>query len=361
MDSTLLDNSILQTILKLGGILLLVMLNGFFAFAEIAVVSAKKVRLRQMAPNDRGAAAALELADDPNDFLSTVQIGITLVGILAGALSGAALAEEFAVWLRYIPFLAPSAETISFVLAVLLVTYLSLVIGELVPKAIALNDPEGSAARVARPLQLLARFSSPLVKLLSKSTTQLLTWLKLPVSDEPPVTEEELKALAAEGVRTGVLEPAERHLVQQALELDDISLRPLITHRTKVEWIDITESTAQIYRLIKAHPYTWFPLCQGSMDQVVGIVRARDILLKLAEDGKISEDEVIDVQALAYPPHFVPLTATPVAVIETFRNSEIHMAFAIDEYGGVEGIVTPFDILRKLVSPPEEQLIEEEG
>ena len=360
MDSTLLDNSLVQTILKLGGILLLVMLNGLFAFAEIAVVSAKKVRLRQMAQQERGAAAALELADDPNDFLSTVQIGITLVGILAGAISGAALAEEFAAWLALIPFLDNYAQTLSFVLAVLLVTYLSLVIGELVPKAMALNDPEGSAARVARPMQQLARLSSPLVKLLSKSTAQILTWLNLQESNEPPVTEEELKALAAEGVRTGVLEPAERYLVQQALELDDISLRPLIVHRTRVEWIDISDSTAVIYRLIKAHPYTWYPLCRGNMDQVIGVVRARDILLKLAEDGKISEDELLDVAALAYPPHFVPLTATPVAVIETFRASPVHIAFAIDEYGGVEGIITPFDILRKLVSPLEEQVVEEE-
>ncbi len=360
MDGNLFDSSLIQTILKLGGILLLVMLNGLFAFAEIAVVSAKKVRLRQMAQQNRGAAAALQLADDPNDFLSTVQIGITLVGILAGALSGAALAEEFAFWLSYLPFAATYAETLSFVLAVLLVTYLSLVIGELVPKAMALNDPEGSAARVALPLQQLARLASPLVSLLSKSTAQLLNWLNLRESNEPPVTEEELKALAAEGVRTGVLEPAERYLMHQALELDDISLQPLLTHRTKVEWIDVTDSTAEIYQLIKTHPYTWFPLCQGSMDQVVGIVRARDILLKLAADGMVSENESLDVQALAYPPHFVPLTATPVAVIETFRNSQIHMAFAIDEYGGVEGIVTPFDILRKLVSLPEEQLLEEE-
>jgi putative hemolysin len=346
-----------QIVIELLAIILLIVLNGVFAFSEIAIVSAKKVRLQQLAKKRPGAAVALELAEDPTSFLSTVQVGITLIGILAGALSGATLAENGAIWLQPLPLIGPYAEIISFTLVVVLVAYLSLTLGELVPKAMALNNPEGGAATMARPLRLVARAARPLVRVLSYSTSTILKVLRLEQTEAPPVTEEELKALVAEGARAGVFEPMERRLVEQALDLDDISLHPLLTHRVQVEWLDVADQRAEIQQTITDHDYTWFPLCDGGLDQVVGVVRARDVLLALADLPEPNE-QVTNLEerlrGLAYPPLFIPLTAPPVKVLEMFRASHAHVAFAIDEYGGVEGIVTPFDVLEALVGELEQ-------
>ncbi len=343
-----------RIVIELLAIILLIILNGLFAFSEIAIVSAKKVRLQQLAKKRPGAAVALELAEDPTNFLSTVQVGITLIGILAGALSGATLATNVAIWLQPLPLIGPYAEIISFTLVVVLVAYLSLTLGELVPKAMALNNPEVGAAAVARPLRLVSRAAMPLVRVLSYSTSMLLKAFRLEQTEALPVTEEELKALVAEGARAGVFEPLERRLVEQALDLDDISLHPLLTHRVQVEWLDVADRRAEIRQTITDHDHTWFPLCDGGLDQVVGVVRARDVLLALAdlpepragEQGTNMEELL---RGIAYPPLFIPLTAPPVKVLEMFRASHAHVAFAIDEYGGVEGIVTPFDVLEALV------------
>lgn len=348
---------LVQTGLELLAIVLLIILNGLFAFAEIAVVSAKKVRLQQLGKENPGALVALELAEEPTDFLSTVQVGITLIGILAGALSGATLAEEVALWLAWIPFLAPYAEVISFVLVVVVVAYLSLILGELLPKAMALNNPERGAAAIARPLEFLSRVARPVVRILSYSTEKIFALLNLEQNESPPVTEEELKALVAEGARAGVFEPMERQLVEQALDLDDISLRTLVTHRIQVEWLAIDDTIPTIRQTIAEHEHTWFPLCNGGLDQVIGVVRARDVLLAIEEALKPSASAEGDptttseelLRHIAYPPIFVPLTTSPVRVLEVFRSNHAHVAFAIDEYGGVEGIVTPFDILEALV------------
>ncbi len=357
MEPSWWDLPLVQTGVELLAIILLIILNGLFAFAEIAVVSAKKVRLQQLAKENAGAMVALELAKEPTDFLSTVQVGITLIGILAGALSGATLAEEVALWLARLPFLAPYADVLSFVLVVVLVAYLSLILGELLPKAMALNNPERGAAAIARPLQLLSRAALPVVRVLSYSTEKLFALLHLEQNEAPPVTEEELKALVAEGARAGVFEPMERRLVEQALDLDDISLRPLVTHRVQVEWLDIDDTIPTIRQTIVDHEHTWFPLCNGGLDQVLGVVRARDVLLAVEEAVKsevLAQGDLITssqelLRRIAYPPLFVPLTTSPVTVLELFRSSHAHVAFAIDEYGGVEGIVTPFDVLEALV------------
>lgn len=345
------DLPLVRTILELFAIVCLLMLNGVFAFAEIAIVSSKTLRLEKMAETSKGAAVALRMAEDPSNLLSTVQVGITLIGILAGALSGATLAEEVAIGLRYVPFVAPYADVAAFVLVVSLVTYLSLVIGELLPKSIALNNPEQGAAAVAQPLYQLSRIALPLVKILSYSTETLLHWLGQQKTDSLPVTEDELKALVAEGAEAGVFEPMEQRLVEQALALDDISLRPLVTHRVQVDWLDLADSPAEIRAKIAAYEHTWFPVCDGGLDQVIGVARARDILLALAAqaDSTTADGDKINLHDLVYPPLFVPLTTTPVRVLEMFRSIHAHVAFAVDEYGGVEGIVTPFDILEVLV------------
>lgn len=335
----------LQTIFEIAVILLLILLNGVFAFSEIAVVSANKVRLRQMATDNPKAAKASELAENPTDFLSTVQVGITLVGILAGAFSGATLAEKFTPALE--PLLGTYADTITFVLVVAVVTYLSLIFGELLPKDIALSNPEQAATTVAPAMRMLSRTALPVVNILSWSTAQLRKLLNLQMVDSPPVTEEEMKALVSEGMEAGIFEPEEREIVVQALELDDVSLRRVLTHRTEIEYLNIDTPVDEIRQAIVDSDHTWFPICKEGLDQVLGVVRVRDILLTL--EALPEEAVTVDFQPMLHPPLFVPLTATPVALLERFRNERIHVAFALDEYGGVEGIVTPFDILEALV------------
>ncbi|MCB0061762.1 MAG: HlyC/CorC family transporter [Caldilineaceae bacterium] len=325
-------------------ILLLVIVNGIFAFSELAVVSSNKVRLRQMAQSNGKAAQALQLAEEPTNFLSTVQVGITAVGILAGAFSGATLAEKIAPTLARVPFLDTYAEPVSFALVVVLVTYLSLIIGELLPKDIALSNPERAATAVAPIMHRLSTIALPIVKVLSWSTERLRRLLRIQVTESPPVTEEELKVLVAQGMEAGIFEPKEREMVVQALELDDITLRKLLTHRTEVEWLETTDSVAEIRETVMTTTHTWFPVCEGGLDHVVGVVETRDILVALAHP-----ETPLDLRTIAHEPLFVPITLTPVAVVERFRNTEIQVAFAVDEYGGVEGIVTPLDILEALV------------
>ncbi|MEZ4657456.1 MAG: hemolysin family protein [Caldilineaceae bacterium] len=299
-------------------LLLLLSLNGLFALSEIAIVSAKKVRLQQLALEDARARRALRLAAEPTDFLSTVQIGITLIGILAGALSGATLSSELAVLLARLPFLAPYAEVSAFVLTVALVTYLSLVIGELIPKSIALSNPERFALRVAPFMHLLARVATPFVALLSWSTEWVLRLLRVQPSELPPVTEEELKFLLAEGANAGVFEPLEQQIVTQALELDDISLRPILTHRTRIHWLDVNDTVDALRQKVRAHDVDAFPLCQGRIDNVVGVVRTRDLLLALAEIR--GTQATLDLMSIAQPPIFVPLSATPSNMLLQFRR-----------------------------------------
>lgn len=338
----------MQIIFEVGIIFVLLIFNGIFAFSEIAVVSASKVRLRQMANNDNSnAAAALALAENPTDFLSTVQVGITAVGILAGAFGGATLANRIAPFLGNLPVIGPYADAVAFALVVIIVTYLSLIVGELLPKDIALRNPESSASLVAPAMQRLSRIALPLVNLLSWSTNQLRKLLRLQMENSPPVTEEEVKALVAEGMEAGVFEPMEREMVVQALELDDITLRSLVTHRTQVTFLRNDRPADEIRRTILETRHTWLPVCNGGLDQVLGVVRVRDVLVALGKLGP--EDVEIDLQELTHPPLFIPLTTTPVDVVERFRKEKIHMAFALDEYGGVEGIVTPMDILEAIV------------
>ena len=333
-------------LIELLAILLLLSLNGLLALSEIAVVSAKKPRLQQLAESDARAHSALALANEPTDFLSTVQIGITMIGILAGALSGATLGSELASLLSRWAWLAPYAEFISFIFVVVLVTYLSLMIGELIPKSIALSNPERFAIAVAPYMQTFARIMSPVVELLSRSTEWALGVLRIQPNNQPPVTEEELKVLLDEGANAGVFEPLEQHIVTRALELDDISLRSLITHRTRVQWLDVGDSAEEVRRQIAENDFASFPLCDGSMDQVKGVVRARDVLLALSDPAE--PQGVLDLAAIAHQPLFVPLSVTPSSILHEFRNQRGSMVFAMDEYGGIEGIVTPTDILRAL-------------
>jgi putative hemolysin len=325
-------------------VLLLLAVNGIFALAEIAVVSARRVRLQQRAARgDRGAREALELAAHPTRFLSTVQIGITLVGVLAGAFGGATLAARLAARLRAVPALAEHADGLALAMVVGAITYLSLVIGELVPKRVALSDPERIAALVARPMRLLSRAASPLVRLLTGSTNVIVRLLGIRETAEPPVTAEELVILLAQGERAGVFEASEQDIVENALRLDDVRIAALATPRPQVVWLDLAAPVEQTLAAIAASPHAYFPVARGNLDAVEGVVRGRDVLARRLSG------EALDLAALARPPLFLPETRSALDALAVFRAAEHKIAIAVDEFGGVAGLLTLTDVLRALV------------
>ena len=335
-----------RALFELVAILSLLALNGLLALSEIAVVSSNRTRLQQMAADNPRALDVLALIDDPTAFLSTVQVGITLVGILAGALSGATLSVELALLMAKVAWLAPYAELLSFSLIVVLVTFMSLLIGELIPKSIALSNPERFAIAVVPLMRWLAHAAAPVVTLLSAVTETVLRLLRIAPNEQPLITEEEIKVLLAEGAEAGIFEPQEQELVTQALELDDITLRPLITHRTRVHWIDQDDSAADILDKISEHHHSAFPLCNGSLDRVVGVLSARDFLLAYI----LGADHAVDLQAIARPAILTPLSAAPSSIMHLFNDPQTRMVFALDEYGGIEGIVTQADVVAALTA-----------
>jgi magnesium and cobalt exporter, CNNM family len=326
-------------------ILALLVLNGLLAMAEIAIVSARKARLRQQADSgDAGAAAALELAEDPNRFLSTVQIGITLVGILAGAFGGATIAASMSVALESIPPVAPFAETIALVVVVGAITFLSLIVGELVPKRLALNAPEQIAAVVARPMRALARFSTPVVVLLSATTDAVLRVLGVHPSRGAGVSQEEVRILIAEGTQAGVFEQAERELVESTFELSETQVRELMTPRPLVEWIDVEKDPPEAqWNALAQLAHLHIPLCRGQLDEVVGIVAVRELVSDLVTGQRP------DLSARAHPPLFLPEKLSAFRALEHFRHYQPHIGLVVDEHGSISGVITPTDILQALV------------
>lgn len=323
---------------------LLILANGVFAMAEMAIVSSRKARLQQRADEgDTGACAALALAETPGDFLSTVQIGITLIGVLAGAFGGATLASELASALAQVSLLAPYAEAIGVGLVVLAITYLSLVVGELAPKRLALYNAEQIASRIAQPMRGLSRLAMPLVRLLSFSTQFLLRVLGVRPSDEPPVTEEEVKIMIEQGARTGVFEPIEEEMVEHVFRLGDRKVSALLTPRTEIVWIDVDDELDEIQRKVITSGHSRFPVARGSLDEVQGLVLAKDLLAQTLE-GK-----AFDLQSVLRPAPFVPETAPALDVLDHFRQGHSKIALVLDEYGGLQGLVTTADILVAIV------------
>ena len=336
-------------------VLLLIVVNGLFAMSEIAIISARKARLRQKADEgDHKARAALELAETPNRFLSTAQIGITLIGILAGAFGGATLAEELGAYLGRIPPLKPYGEVIGLVIVVLATTYLSLVIGELVPKRLALNNPERIAAAIAAPMRALSVIAYPAVRLLSLSTELVLRILGIRPSAEPPITEEEINVLLEQGTEAGIFQEAEQDMVESVLLLDERRAAGLMTPRPEVVWLDIDDPPDEIRRKMIASPYSRFPVCRGSLDDVLGEVEARDLL------ARNLCGESFDLKSLLQKPLYVPETMPALKVLEAFKKSGTQMALVIDEYGSIQGLVTLKDILEAIVGdiPSAEELAE---
>jgi len=324
-------------------IVVLVVANGIFAMSELAVVSARKSRLRHLADEgDESARRALELAEHPNRFLSTVQIGITLIGILAGAYGGATIAGELSEYLSQVGPIAPWADEIALAIVVVVTTYLSLVIGELVPKRIALTQPERIARFVARPMQLLSVITTPLERMLTASTDVVLSVLRLRESAEPPITEEELSALIEQGAEAGVFDEEEQELVERVFWLGDQRVTALMVPRRNIIYFDVNDPLERNLEKAAGHNYSRFPLCDGGIDNVIGMVNIRDLWVAQIRD------EPIDLRALMRRPLFVPESMRALRLLEKFRGSGIHLALVVDEYGGVEGLITLNDILEEI-------------
>jgi putative hemolysin len=326
-------------------IVLLVVANGVFAMSEMAVVSSRKVRLQQRADEgDHRAQKALQLANDPTQFLSTVAVGMTLVSILSGAYAGATIAEALAVPVAAIPILAPYAEAVALGLVVAGITLLTIIVGELVPKRIALNHPESIAAWVSVPLSWLTRVGAPVIAVLTALTNAILRLFGVGGGQlEPHLTEDEIKAMISQGAETGVIAATEENIVQRVLQLGETRVAAIMTPRPDIEWIDRDASPEELREFLASHPHTQFVVCQGSLDNVLGIVWSKD-LLPLAFRGAL-----VDFTKLIREPLFVPDSMPAVQLLESFRSSHKHVALVTDEYGAVEGLVTVTDLLVALV------------
>ncbi len=326
--------------LELAAVLFLILLNGFFAMSELAVVSARKIRLQQMAEEGRrGAAAALSLQEDPSRFLSTVQIGITLIGVINGAVGGATLAERLSPVLEAIPAFAGYGETLAIAIVVMVITYLSLIAGELVPKRIALNKAEAIACFAAPIMRSLSRATAPFVWLLGASTEAMLKLLRVPEKAEQTVTEEEVKSLIAEGTASGVFDPGEKRMIEGVMRLADRTVRSLMTPRPEVMWLDIDDEPENIKREIREAGHSRFPVCRGDFDDVMGVVHTKDLLHSLLQGGKF------DLRAVVRDALIVHDGTEVMRLLDLFKQSGEHMAIVVDEYGTVEGIATLTDVL----------------
>lgn len=322
-------------------VLLLIVLNGFFSMAEIAIISARRQRLRQLAEDgSRGAARALRLAEDPSNFLSTAQTGITVVAVLASVFSGATIAQGLGLWLNETyPALVPNGEAYALALVVAVVASLTLVVGELVPKRVAMARAEQIAVVVAWPLDMTGRCLRPLVWLLGAISEFCLRLLGIAHPSGPAVTEEEVKTMIAEGTEGGVFEAEEKKMLEGVMRLTDQTVRGIMTPRLDMAWIGIEDSEADIRGTIRTSGYSRLPVARGDLEEVRGVLYAKD-MLNAALDG-----QPLSVSKLMRPALAVPDTTTVLRLLEQFKASGQHMALVIDEYGTVEGLVTVADIL----------------
>ncbi|MEO9601494.1 hemolysin family protein [Parasphingorhabdus sp.] len=324
-------------------IILLVLINGVFAMSELAIVSARKANLHSRADQgSRGAKTALLLASDPGKFLSTVQIGITLIGIVAGAFSGASLGGPVAERLQLLGMGHDLSITVGFVLVIGLTTYASLVIGELVPKQIALRSAERIAITMARPMAILARISAPLVWILDSSSALIFRLMGMKRDKKSHVTADELQMVFAEATRSGVIEEHERAVIAGVVRMADRPIREVMTPRTEVDWLNVDATTEEIHRLLIESPHSRFPVAEGSVDDILGVVQARDIVA--AQLG----GEMLDLRKLMRPLEKVPDQLDALDALDILREAEVPMVLVHDEYGHFEGIVTPNNLLSSI-------------
>jgi putative hemolysin len=325
-------------------ILFLIALNGVFAMSEFGLVSAKKIRLKQQAEEgDTRAVVALKLADEPTSFLSTVQIGITLVGIFAGAFGGATIAEELAAYFRHFPSLAPYSDGLSITLVVLLITYLTLVFGELVPKRIALNKAESIASYVAKPMYFLSILAKPLVIILSHSTEGVLRIMRVQKITEPSVTEEEIKFMLEEGTEAGIFEKAELSMIEGVFDIGDRRVDSVMTHRSDIIALDLNDPADENLRKMTGSGRSNFPAYERDLDNIVGMVSVKDVLARIVESG------TTDIRDSVTKPLIAPEAITVLKLLELFKETGVHIAIITDEYGSIQGIITLHDIMEAIV------------
>lgn len=329
-------------------VLFLIIVNGLFAMTEMAIVSSRRSRLKDLVEKGNvNAQYALDLLDSPNRLLSTVQIGITFIGIFAGAFGGERISHKVAPLLVKLPKIGPMfaeySDGIALFIVVTAITFLSLVIGELVPKRIALSNPELIARVLAGPMQAISKTASPLVSLLSFCTDSILKILGVKPSEEPTVSEDEIKLLIREGARTGVFNHSEKNIVERTFQLGDKKVSKLMTPFTEVVMLDVKSPFRELRKIIADNPHSHFPICNGGSDTIIGIVRTKDLLTDFFIDQQVSLEE------LMHKPLFVPENTEALKVLELFKLSGVHLAIVIDEYGVMQGVISITDILEEIV------------
>jgi putative hemolysin len=325
-------------------IILLVCINGFFALSEMAIVSARKVRLEQRAEDgNKGAERALKILKKPSRFLSTVQVFITLIGILSGAFGGVTLADALQQTLAKIPAMVPYSQELSVAIVVVLITFLSLVFGELLPKQIALMNADHLAVALAPVMHVLSIITRPVVSLLSGTTSLFLKLFRVKPSPEPGVTVEDVRSMISDGTKEGVFESSEQEMVDRVFKLDDRTISSLMTPRTEVVFIDIEEPWEEIRQSLVEHPYARFPVYEGQLDSVLGVLDVRDVMVKLAQDQKVV------VRDILRPVIFLPETISALDTLDYMRENATDMAIIIDEFSGVLGLVTRSDVLEVML------------
>ena len=331
-------------LIDISFLLALIGISGIFAMSEIAVVSSRRARLSQMADSGHaGATQALMLSAEPTRFLSTVQVGITCIGILSGALGEAIIASRLRGMFESVPPLAPYANALSLAIMVVVLTYVSLILGELVPKRLGLTRPEVIASLISRPIQMLAAVVRPLVYILSASTDGILRLFRVTQSSQPAVTLEEIKILMELGTEEGVFERSEQELVSNVLNLDDRKVGAILTPRSDVVFIDLEDSGETNRAKLREHPHGVLPVCTGGLEHVKGFVRSTRVLEQLLGSN------TLDFTTAMQPPQFVPRTMTLMKLLEHFKRTQLTVALVVDEFGGVDGIVSLSDVVSAIV------------
>ncbi len=325
-------------------LLVLFIANGIFAMSEIAVVSLRKARLEHLAKKgNKRYKIALELFNSPGKFLSTVQVGITVIGIIAGVFSGATLAEKLVFYFNQFPLLKEYSQFLGYFLVVSLITYLSLIIGELVPKRIAINSPEKIALIVAVPMKWISTIAKPVVSFLTVSSNIILKLLRIKPSTEPTVTEEEIRILIREGKTAGIIEKTENEILDSVFKFGDKRVESILTPRTQISWLDISLSLEENLKIISETKYSYYPVCEDTIDNMLGIIRIKDLFNLLLDNKTISIKENI------IRPLYIPETSRALTLLEKFKETKNHVAIVIDEYGGIQGLVTVNDIVTQVL------------
>ncbi|GAB1471889.1 hemolysin family protein [Chloroflexota bacterium] len=329
-------------------ILVLILINGVLSMSEAALVASRKARLQNRANDgNKASALAIQLIENPNIFLSTVQIGITLIGVLSGAIGGATLSEKLAASLKPIPYIGEFSHTIALTLVVLVITTLTIWLGELVPKRLGINSPEKIAQAVAGPMLFISRIFSPFISAMSNATNFVLRLMGVNPTNDPPITEEELQLLIDQGTQAGVFEESEQDMVEGVFSLDDQRVYSLMTPRTEFVWLDVNDTAKEILEKIGACPYSRFPVRQDSLEAIIGIVKSRDLLVTTLAQKEINLKELVK------PAIFIPETMLASRALEILKEKNTELLLVVDEFGGVQGLLTINDILEEIVGEME--------